>query len=493
VSHNRHLFSHGRSLSETRFQSDFFALGDQFFAALSPKSIEKPTWGCLSSSVCDLLGLDRKSVEKNDLPILSGQRVPEDANPLAMVYSGHQFGSYISQLGDGRGILLGELEGIDGKLYDLHLKGAGQTPFSRMGDGRAVLRSSVREFLCSEAMAALGVPTTRALSLVKGEDSIIRERIEPSAIIARVAQTHIRFGSFEYFYYTGQKDELVQLLDYCILRYFPLLTPCKEGYEEFFLQVLQKSARMVAKWQAIGFCHGVMNTDNMSILGETFDYGPFGFLDSYNPAHICNHSDYSGRYAFNQQPNISYWNCACLGQSLSGVITEAKIKSILSLYPDYFEGFFLSEMRTKLGLKDQEPGDAKLIQALLKVLAESGVDYTNFFRLLSKPDFFQVREIPGLKENPNLKLWLDKYQQRLSSELYCPQLRSVETSEINPAYILRNYLAQKAIVESELNNFEELSIQLELLSNPYKEREGYEVYAEDTPDWGRGMQLSCSS
>lgn len=480
------------SLNAASFYTDFARLGSDFYTKLQPSPISDPQWVSISDSTAQMLNLDVEQVQAHDLEILSGQTVKEGSQPLSMVYSGHQFGVYNPQLGDGRGILLGEIKGVDGELYDLHLKGAGQTPYSRMGDGRAVLRSSIREFLCSEAMSALKIPTTRALSLVKGEDQIVRERIEPSAMVCRVARSHIRFGSFEYFYYTGQNEQLKSLLDYTILRYFPLLTPDEEGYLEFYRQVLERTAAMVAKWQAVGFCHGVMNTDNMSILGETFDYGPFGFMEIFNPAHVCNHSDHAGRYAFNQQPNISYWNCACLGQALSNLLPQNAIKNCLDQYPAIFGQKYLSEMRMKLGLMESAEEDSELIQALLNVLYQERLDYTNFFRVLSDVDFRKVEALSNAQTG-ELRSWLKLYEERLKTERFCPQQRTVQCKSSNPKYVLRNYLAQVAIEKAEQNDFSEVNRLKQILMHPFEEQVEFERYAQDTPEWGSGIQMSCSS
>ncbi|GLQ31606.1 protein adenylyltransferase SelO [Litoribrevibacter albus] len=480
------------SLSSSQIQSDFHQLGTSFFTELKPSGISNPNWVALSNSTANLLKLDQSNVKSEDLKVLSGNSVLQGSNPLSMIYSGHQFGVYNPQLGDGRGILLGEIKGEGDDLYDLHLKGAGLTPYSRMGDGRAVLRSSIREFLCSEAMAALNIPTTRALSLVKGDDQIIRERVEPSAMVCRVAKSHIRFGSFEYFYYTGQKQQLQELLNYTILRYFPLLSIDEDGYVAFYRQVLERTAKMVAKWQAVGFCHGVMNTDNMSILGETFDYGPFGFMEAFNPAHVCNHSDHSGRYAFNQQPNISYWNCACLGQALSNLLPEAAIKQILNEYPSMFGNYYLAEMRSKLGFQEEDERDASLVQELLAALHQNQMDYTNFFRGLSGADFMALTDCSE-DSSDSLSQWLGKYQSRLEDEKYCPQVRMVTAKASNPKYILRNYLAQIAIDKAEKNDFSEVNVLLDILSRPYEEQFENDAYAQNTPEWGCGLQVSCSS
>lgn len=489
------------SVANVALSSDFFSLGEAFYASLLPQGITEPEWVAVSGACAGLLGLSKADILNLDLAYLSGNGDYSSNHPLAMVYSGHQFGTYNPQLGDGRGILLGEIETENHQLWDLHLKGAGVTPFSRTGDGRAVLRSSIREFLASEALFHLGIPTTRALSLVVGKDQILRERVEPSAMLCRVTQSHIRFGSFEYFYYNQQFDQLKQLLDYTLLRYFPLLQPESDGHLAFFEQVCQRTASMVAKWQAVGFCHGVMNTDNMSILGETFDFGPFGFMESYNPGFISNHSDYQGRYAFNQQPNMAYWNCSCLAQALSPFIDQTAMTSILDRFPMYFWRAFVAEMQEKLGfasvscLEEDFEQDKKLIESLIKCLEVTQLDYTNFFRCLSQSDPTQVLALLNKESNgyEALSKWLEEYIGALESKGVCFDTRAREAKAKNPKYILRNYMAHNAIVTAESGDYQEVNRLLELLSKPFDEQESNQTYAQDSPDWGCALKVSCSS
>ena len=306
--------------------------------------------------------------------------------PLASVYSGHQFGVWAGQLGDGRAILLGETAGG----FEVQLKGCGRTPYSRMGDGRAVLRSSIREFLCSEAMHALGIPTTRALCVTGSDAPVYREEIETSAVVTRVSPSFIRFGHFEHFAANQRDEELRALADYVIDRYYPACrTDDRFGgnaYAALLEAVSERTAALLAQWQAVGFCHGVMNTDNMSILGLTIDYGPFQFLDGFDPRHICNHSDTGGRYAYNQQPNVAYWNLFCLAQALLPLIGDQEIAvAALESYKTVFPREFEARMRAKLGLAGRRDGDRALIEGVLKLLAQEKVDYTIFWRRLSRP------------------------------------------------------------------------------------------------------------
>ena len=319
---------------------------------------------------------------------LTGNLPLAGSRPLASVYSGHQFGVWAGQLGDGRAILLGEAHTAAG-AQELQLKGSGRTPYSRMGDGRAVLRSSIREFLGSEAMYGLGIPTTRALMVTGSQAPVRREEIETAAVVTRVAPSFIRFGHFEHFSAREQYDELRKLADYVIDRYYPECrgTQAFAGnpYAAFLEQVSERTAAMVAQWQAVGFCHGVMNTDNMSVLGLTIDYGPFQFLDAFDPGHICNHSDEQGRYAYNKQPNVAYWNLFCLGQALLPLIADqelalAALESYKTVFPQQLE----AAMRAKLGLRETTPGDRELIEGILQLLAKDRVDYTIFWRRLSR-------------------------------------------------------------------------------------------------------------
>ena len=476
------------------WRNGFANLGTAFFTHLAPQPLPQPYWVGKSQAVAQQLGLAPSWLESPDLlEALSGNRPISGTNPLASVYSGHQFGQWAGQLGDGRAILLGETSNLE-----VQLKGAGQTPYSRMGDGRAVLRSSIREFLGSEAMAGLGIATSRALCVTGSDAGVRREEIETAAVVTRIAPSFIRFGHFEHFSHRDQHDELKTLADYVIDRYYPACRTSKafEGnaYACLLQAVSERTAHMVAHWQSVGFCHGVMNTDNMSILGLTIDYGPFQFLDAYVPGHICNHSDTSGRYAFNKQPNIAYWNLYALGQALLPLIGEqelavAALESYKTVFPTAFEGL----MRAKLGVVDARPGDRDLIEGALKLLSKDRVDYTIFWRRLSQwaagASVETVRDL--FLDRSAFDIWLLQYSQQTIDS---PRgLQADLMLKTNPKYVLRNHLGEQAIRAAKLKDFSEVSTLLMLLETPCEEHPGFEAYADFPPDWASSIEISCSS
>src|SRR5579885_2905453 len=339
-----------RRLEELQFDNAYARLPDAFHRRLAPTPFTAPSYlVSFNAEAAALLDLDPKEAERPDfIDYFTGRRRLPGSDPVAMVYAGHQFGVYVSQLGDGRAILLGEVRNQDGASWDLHLKGAGLTPFSRDGDGRAVLRSTIREYLCGEAMHGLGIPTTRALCIIGSEEKVWRESIETGAMLVRLSPTHVRFGSFEVFYYRRQFEHLARLAEYVIGEHFPHLAGRSNRYAELFADVVAWTARLIARWQAVGFAHGVMNTDNMSILGLTLDYGPFGFMDEYDPGFICNHSDHHGRYAFDRQPSIGLWNLSCLAQALLPLAPKEALKAALESYEPTLNRLYLDLMRAKL-------------------------------------------------------------------------------------------------------------------------------------------------
>ncbi|HXE46728.1 MAG TPA: YdiU family protein, partial [Ramlibacter sp.] len=371
------------------WRNRFAQLGPAFYTALPPTPLPSPYLVGLNRALAGELGLPSQVLASQDgIEAFTGNLPIAGNQPLASVYSGHQFGVWAGQLGDGRAILLGEIETPAGP-QELQLKGSGLTPYSRMGDGRAVLRSSIREFLGSEAMDGLGIPTTRALCVTGSDAPVRREEIETAAVITRAAPSFVRFGHFEHFSARERYAELAKLADYVIDNFYPDCRATSKfsgnAYAALLEQVSERTAAMVARWQAVGFCHGVMNTDNMSILGLTIDYGPFQFLDAFDPGHICNHSDEQGRYAYNRQPNVAYWNLFCLGQALLPLIADqelalAALESYKAVLPRELE----ARMGAKLGLSDGQPGDRELIEAILKLLAADRVDYTIFWRRLSR-------------------------------------------------------------------------------------------------------------
>jgi uncharacterized protein YdiU (UPF0061 family) len=392
---------------------------------------------------------------------------------------------------------LGEATNERGERWDLHLKGAGMTPFSRDGDGRAVLRSTIREYLCSEAMEGLGVPTTRALCVVGSEHKVYREQVETGAMLLRIAPSHVRFGMFEIFYYRKQHDHVRVLADYVIDQHFPYLRAAAEKYVQFFLEVVEHTARLIARWQAVGWAHGVMNTDNMSILGLTLDYGPFGFMEDYDAGFICNHSDHNGRYAFNQQPYIGLWNLSCLAQALLPLAEKEALKAILDRYQPLFEQEYLTLMRAKLGLTEEKAEDSELINGLLGLLQGSHADYTIVFRELGRFSTASGVKNDRLREyflNPvRFDEWAARYRDRLRSEMNRDADRCERMNRANPKYILRNYLAQIAIEKAQQKDFSEVDRLLTLLQNPYSEQPEMDTYAAPSPNWGKHLAVSCSS
>jgi uncharacterized protein YdiU (UPF0061 family) len=495
---NLHAHSPAATDPGLHWRNSFAALGPAFFTRLAPTPLPAPYWVGRNTAVAEELGLAPDWFDSDAaLQAFTGNRPLAGSEPLASVYSGHQFGQWAGQLGDGRAILLGELDTPQGPM-ELQLKGSGLTPYSRMGDGRAVLRSSIREFLCSEAMHALGIPSTRALCVTGSPEPVHRESAETAAVVARAAPSFIRFGHFEHFASRNMLTELRQLADYVIERHYPQCLKSTafggNAYAALLQAVSERTAALVAHWQAVGFCHGVLNTDNMSILGLTIDYGPFQFLDAFVPDHVCNHSDHQGRYAFNRQPNIAFWNLYCLGQALQPLIGEPAVAmAALESYKKAFPAEFMACMRAKMGLAAPHEGDGAWLDAILALLAENGVDYTIFWRRLShavaSADFGPVRDL--FAERAALDPLLLSY-----SELLVKADKALAADlmlKTNPAYILRNHLAEQAIRAAQLGDFSELQTLQDLLAHPFDERPAFSAYADFPPDWAASISISCSS
>tara|TARA_B100000214_G_scaffold369884_1_gene343665 strand:+ start:319 stop:1743 length:1425 start_codon:yes stop_codon:yes gene_type:complete len=434
------------------------------------------------------LGLENIENQKL-LDIFNGSLSIENLRPLSMVYSGHQFGQYVEQLGDGRGLLFGQIDSSEGSV-DIHLKGAGKTPYSRFGDGRAVLRSVIREYLCGEAMHSLSIPTSRALMIIGSNEMVIREKSETAAMLVRIAKTHIRFGNFEYFHYNKKPEHVKVLADFCIDNYSTYFSRTKNIYEEFFRSVVKQTAIMIAQWQACGFNHGVMNTDNMSILGETFDYGPYGFMEDYLPTYVCNHSDHQGRYAFKNQPYIGLWNCSALGHALSSLISEEAQGEILQTYEEIFQSTLAKLFREKLGLKEDQSEDAALIQGLLDIMESEKLDYTNTFRNLTQA---LTNKITPELDSAVAKSWIVSFQERQTKEGLSVDKKVVSMNQVNPKFILRNYMAQEAIEAAENNDFSALETLIIILSKPFEEHEEFQNFANKSPAWAKDLEISCSS
>ncbi|EHG5995423.1 TPA: YdiU family protein [Escherichia fergusonii] len=425
--------------------------------------------------------------------VWGGEALLPGMSPLAQVYSGHQFGVWAGQLGDGRGILLGEQLLADGTTMDWHLKGAGLTPYSRMGDGRAVLRSTIRESLASEAMHYLGIPGTRSLAIVTSDTPVYRETTETGAMLMRLAQSHMRFGHFEHFYYRRDNEKVQLLADFAIRHYWPHLQEEQDKYAIWFRDVVARTASLIAGWQTVGFAHGVMNTDNMSIMGLTLDYGPFGFLDDYNPQFICNHSDHQGRYSFDNQPAVALWNLQRLAQTLSPFIAVNALNDALDSYKQVLLAVYGKRMRQKLGFYTEQNNDNDLLNELFALMAREGSDYTRTFRMLSQTE--QNSASSPLRDEfidrAAFDSWFSRYRARIQTEQVTDDERQLQMKSVNPAVVLRNWLAQRAINDAQKGDMEELHRLHDVLRNPFNDRD--DDYSRRPPEWGKRLEVSCSS
>jgi len=467
------------------------ALGPAFGTELPPRAVNAPAWVARSETLAAQLGLGAWLDTPAALAVLAGNRLPDGLRSFASVYSGHQFGVWAGQLGDGRALLLGEIDTPDGAM-EVQLKGSGLTPYSRMGDGRAVLRSSIREFLCSEAMHALGIPTTRALAVIASPQPVRREAIETAAVVTRVAPSFLRFGHFEHFAHTARDDAaLRQLFDATTERYFPGI----DGPVALLEEVARRTARLVAQWQLVGFCHGVMNTDNMSLLGLTIDYGPFGFLDAFDPMHVCNHSDDQGRYAYARQPSVAFWNLHALAQALLPLVEGSKeeaserLLAALEPYKAEFANAMVRGLRAKLGLVAEHDDDAALADDLLKLMAEDHADFTITWRRLA--DLAAARDCFIQREK--FDAWAERYRARLALEHSDDAERAQRMHRANPKFVLRNHLAQTAIERAQQGDHGETQRLLKVLERPYDDQPENDADAGFPPSWATELEVSCSS
>lgn len=487
------------SLQQLTFLNRYAQLGSDFSSAVYPTPLAAPYLISFNAATARLLDLDAAQAQRDDFAAhFCGNRIPPAAQPLAMLYAGHQFGQFVSQLGDGRAMLLGEICNAAGQIWEVQLKGAGATPYSRRGDGRAVLRSSIREYLCSEAMHGLGIPTSRALCIVGSDDVVYRESAETAAVLTRLAPSHVRFGSFEVFFHRQQFEQVKTLADFVIKNHYAEFTNAADKYRLFLREITRRTAELMAHWQAVGFCHGVMNTDNMSILGLTLDYGPFGFMENFNAGYICNHSDPQGRYAYDQQPQIGLWNLSALAHALSKLIDEEQRDAILEGYAAIYYEKYAALMGAKLGLKNPSISDLTLITAWLQLLQNSQLDYTNTFRSLSNFSTASKADHDWLRnqfiDRAAFDEWAENYRARLQTEYSDDSQRKVRMDAVNPKYILRNYLAQIAIERAEnQRDFSEVNCLLGLLSKPFDEQPEMQNYAAPPPESARHIVVSCSS
>ena len=486
------------------FQNTYAALPANFFARVAPTPVTSPRLIKLNRPLALQLGLDPDRLESPEgAEILAGKRVPDGADPIAMAYAGHQFGHFVPQLGDGRAILLGEVIDADGVRRDIQLKGSGPTPFSRRGDGRAALGPVLREYIVSEAMAALGIPTTRSLAAVMTGESVLRETALPGAVLTRVASSHIRVGTFQYFAARRDTEGVRRLADHVIARHYPEVADNARPYLALLGAVIARQADLVARWLLVGFIHGVMNTDNTSISGETIDYGPCAFMDDYDPAQVFSSIDEMGRYAYANQPRIAQWNLTRLAECLLPLISEDQDKAVteaqaaLGEFAELFDAAYQAGLRRKLGLFSARDDDRVLAQDLLDAMARNQADFTLAFRRLSDaalgPD--HEAEIRQLFADPTAyDEWAARWRQRLADEPQTPAERQAAMRSVNPAFIPRNHRVE-AVIEAAVNRddfvpFEEL---LTVLSKPYEDQPALSAYAEPPEPHQRVLQTFCGT
>jgi len=488
------------------FSNSFAQLGQEFFSRVKPTPLVKPQRLIhANSAAAGLLDIAKENISANNFTaVFSGKQLLPGADPLAMLYGGHQFGHWVPQLGDGRAIMLGELTNAQDEKWEIQLKGSGQTPYSRDGDGRAVLRSTIREYLCSEAMHGLNIPTTRALCIIGSDDEVYRENIETAAILTRLAPSHIRFGSFEVFYYRNQFAHIKTLADYVLAQHYPELVNHEQPYLAMLEEVIERTASLIASWQGVGFCHGVMNSDNMSILGLTLDYGPFGFMEAFDPKYICNLSDYQGRYAYNEQPQIGLFNVSCLAQAMLPLFDDdpeqaAELaKEKLSGYQEKYENYFSLLMQRKLGLTNSQAKDRVLINDLFTLMTEDKTDFSILFRRLCDFSTTETASNTAIRDlfmqREAFDSWATQYRERLLSENSNDAQRAERMKQINPKFILRNYMAEIAIRKAEdEQDYSEIDKLMTLLQTPFAEHPEHEAYAGFPPDWADNISVSCSS
>jgi len=482
-----------KKITELTFNNTYRQLPDEFYHIVNPKPFENPFLICINPEMVAEIELEILGFNEIELAqYLSGKKLIPGCDPIALYYTGHQFGVYNPHIGDGRAILLGEVVNSGGDKWDLHLKGAGTTNYSRGFDGRAVLRSTIREYLCSEAMHHLGIPTTRALSIVGSDEKVERETTETGAMLIRMAKSHVRFGSFEGFYFRGFEENIKILTDYVIENNYPDFINKDGKYKLLANETAKRTGTLIAKWQAFGFTHGVMNTDNMSIIGDTIDYGPYGFMETFKNDYAPNHSDHFGRYSYKNQPSIAFWNLNKHFHALSCLLTNEDIQEALGEFREAYAENYLSLMTGKFGFKSFVDGDKKFIDDTLELLEENEIDFPIFFRELSNVT---------LDANVNTSLvnktgtdWLERYKARLRSENSDGLKRKESMNLLNPKYILRTYIAEQAIHEAvENGNYSEIENVRKLLLRPFDEQPENEKYANEPPEWAKGIALSCSS
>ncbi len=465
------------------FDNTYARLPEAFFARVEPSQVSAPTLIQLNLELATELGIDGASLDSPEgLEVLSGNRIPEGAEPIAMAYSGHQFGGFSPQLGDGRALLLGEVVGEDGVRRDIQLKGSGPTPFSRRGDGRSALGPVLREYILSEAMAALGVPTTRALAAVASGDKVMRDGMMPGGVFTRVAQSHIRIGTFQYFAAKGDLGNLRVLADYVIARHYPGASAEENPYLALLEGVMTRQANLIAHWMQLGFIHGVMNTDNMSVSGETIDYGPCAFLDDYDPGKVFSSIDQQGRYAYSNQGPIGQWNLVRFAETLIPLIDDEHEKAIpkaeatLARFPNIHGEALRVRLLLKLGIEEGSDDDWKLVSDLLSTMAEGGADFTLVFRHLSEAlESGDDETVVALfQQRDAIESWLGRWMARIQSD---ERARTIEVMRrTNPVFIPRNHRVEEAIAAGNEGDFEPFYRLNQVLQNPFSTQPEFAEY-----------------
>jgi len=484
------------------FEHSYAALPSRFHARVVPSEVTDPKLVVLNRGLARELGLDPDALEPHAAAMLSGKRLPEDAEPIAMAYAGHQFGGFVPSLGDGRAILLGEIRAPDGTLRDLQLKGAGLTRFSRNGDGRAALGPMLREYLISEAMHALGVPSTRSLAVVTTGEQVFRERALPGAVLTRVAASHVRVGTFQYFAARGDQDAVRALLEYVIARHYPQAGDAAVPALAVLEEVARRQAALIAHWMLLGFIHGVMNTDNMSIAGETIDYGPCAFVDEYDPSTVFSSIDTHGRYAFCNQPAIAQWNLARFAETLLPLIDAQPEKAVelatltIESFSAEFDARFLAGMRRKLGLSSAVEGDAELVRRLLLCMERAHADYTLTFRTLALAAESPARE-PQLRallgDDADTDSWLEQWRALMTSDPQALAAKVAGMRAANPAFIPRNHRVQAALDAAEAGDYGPFHALLEVLQHPFATQPQSSAYAQPPRPEERVRQTFCGT
>jgi len=473
-----------------------------FYAPLQGAVAPDPSIVQFNQELATSFGLDADALNTPEgAAIFAGSVVPDGAEPLAQVYAGHQFGGFSQQLGDGRALLLGEILDTDGNRFDLQLKGSGRTPFSRGGDGKAVLGPVLREYLMGEAMHALGVPTTRALAAVTTGETVMRDGPKSGAVLARIASSHLRVGTFQFFAARQDWDKVRQLADYAIARHYPDLASADDKYLRFLAAVINRQAALIAQWMHVGFIHGVMNTDNMTISGETIDYGPCAFMDHYDPATVFSSIDRNGRYAFGNQPNIALWNLTRLAETLLHLIDPEDDDNAVALATDALNGFsdsynetWIAGMCAKIGLATQHDDDTTLISDLLAIMTAQRIDYTQFFRALTDAATGDDSEVLALCDDPaTLTGWLATWRTRLERDPQNPTERVAAMNEINPIYIPRNHLVEEALQSAEAGDIGPFTTLLDVLKTPFPQRARLESYEGPAPNGAPHFQTFCGT